>query len=169
LLSVVFDKLGDGRYRASMPDDGSIIHVCPVGAERAESIPSRDATAGPRNDLVRRADRDTDDVVTEAWERVTDEPEIRCVDAGRLDREDGWQVGVAVMEFVRDGDPPYDELVRAIEAAVRSVAGVTGVQREDTEVWWVTGSPSGEQLTQAVADAIDQHADALREHYHRLG
>ena len=41
--------------------------------------------------------------------------------------------GVAVMEFVREGDQLYEALRFAIESALRSVVGVQDVQREDTE------------------------------------
>jgi hypothetical protein len=34
----------------------------------------------------------------EAWERVTDDPDVRGVDAVRTDAAGGWQVGVAQKE-----------------------------------------------------------------------
>ncbi len=106
----------------------------------------------------------------EAWAHVTDEPDIRLVEATkdehRLSGGD-WVLSVAVMEFVRIGDPPYAELVQAIEAAALNVPGVSGIQRQDTEVWLVDGSPSGEQLTRTVAEVIDARADALRAWYGR--
>ena len=120
------------------------------------------------SDEIRRADENTDDVVTEAWERVTDEPHIRCVDASYLASFREWQVGVAVMEFVREGDPPYDELRQAIEAALAHVTGVEEVEREDTEVWLVRGAASGRELTAAVAQVVDDRADKLRAWYNRL-
>ena len=72
------------------------------------------------------------------------------------------------MEFVREGDPPYEELRRAIEAALTQVAGVEEVEREDTEVWIVRGATSGRELTAAVAQVVDDRADALRAWYNRL-
>ena len=63
--------------------------------------------------------------MSEAWERRTDEPDIRSVDAGYLRPYGQWQVGVAVMEFVR-------EATRRMKACVAgskprwSVAGATG-------------------------------------------
>jgi hypothetical protein len=72
------------------------------------------------------------------------------------------------MEFVRRGDPPYEDLRRAIEDALASVAGVEGVWREDTEVWLVGGSPSGRELVAAVARVVDDRADELRDWCSRL-
>ena len=121
------------------------------------------------SDDVRRADENVDDVVTEAWERVSDEPDIRCVDAGYLERYGYWSVGVAVMEFVREGDAPYDGLRESIEAALAAVQGVDEVQREDNEVWVVRGTPSGRELTAAVARVVDDRAGELRAWYGQLG
>jgi hypothetical protein len=120
------------------------------------------------SDEIRRADENTDDVVTEAWERATDEIEIRCVDAAYLEPYGQWSVGVAVMEFVREGDLPYDDLRRSIERALSGVEGVERVQREDTEVWIVNGTPSGRDLVAAVAQVVDDRADELRAWYNQL-
>jgi hypothetical protein len=120
------------------------------------------------SDDIERADSVLDDVVSEAWERRTDEPDIRSVDAGYLRPYGQWQVGVAVMEFVREGDAPYEGLRRAIEAALGSVAGATGVAREDTETWLVSGSPSGMELVAAVARVLDERAGELRAWYEHL-
>jgi hypothetical protein len=49
------------------------------------------------------------DGVDEAWEWVTGEPDVRGVEAGRIDFAGGWNVTVAVMEFVRE-DPLESEL-----------------------------------------------------------
>ena len=46
--------------------------------------------------------------------------------------------------------------------------GVTEVRREDTEVWWVTGDPSGQDLASRVVQVIDDRAEQLREHYESL-
>jgi hypothetical protein len=73
------------------------------------------------------------------------------------------------MEFVREGDPPYEELRQAIEAAIVGVPGVAHVEREDTEVWFATGSPSGRELTEAVARVLDDRAGRLRAWYAGLG
>ena len=42
------------------------------------------------------------DDADEAWERVAGEPDVRGVDASRFDFAGGWNVTVAVMEFVRE-------------------------------------------------------------------
>ena len=47
----------------------------------------------------------------EAWQRLTDEPDIRGVDAARIDEIGGWQVTVSVAEFLRE-DPLEAELRR---------------------------------------------------------
>ena len=118
------------------------------------------------DDIERDEDSD-DDVVTEAWGRGTNEPDIRGVGAAYLAPYDEWQVSVNVMEFVRVGDPPYEPVRRAIEAALGSVPGTAGVEREDTETWLVSGTPSGRELVAAVAQVLDERVDELRAWYHR--
>ena len=83
-----------------------------------------------------------DDEFAEAWSRLTDEPEVRGVNAERWRDEDTWpwQLTVWAMEFVRD-DPLESEIRTAVAAAIRSVAGVNDVQEEDREVWVIEGSP----------------------------
>src|SRR5262245_22472011 len=95
----------------------------------------------------------------EGWERLTDEPDVRGVEAIRVFAEAPWEwaVTVAAMEFVRD-DPLESELRDGIDAALRTVEGVLDVDEEDREVWVVNGAPSGEELTQAVARTVDQFA-----------
>jgi hypothetical protein len=105
----------------------------------------------------------------EAWQRMTDEPDVRGVEAIHNDAPEGWSVFVSVMEFVRSGDPPYEELRQAVEHALTSVPGVTRVAREDTEVWWVEGKPGGRELVQAVARVLDDRSDSLRGWYNGLG
>jgi hypothetical protein len=97
----------------------------------------------------------------EAWERVTSDWEVRGVEAARRDDAGGWQVTVAVMEFVRE-DPLEGKLRRRIAAALRSVGGVDTAVEEDTEVWFVTGAPSGEALVRAAAEVVDDLADQTR-------
>jgi hypothetical protein len=82
------------------------------------------------------------DGVDEAWERVTGEPDLRGVGADRIDFAGGWNVTVAVMEFVRE-DPLESELRRRIAAALLSVDGVETAEEMDREVWFVTGTPPG--------------------------
>jgi hypothetical protein len=85
--------------------------------------------------------------VDEAWERLTDDPEVRGVETARIDEIGGWQVTVWVMEFVRQ-DPL--EIRRRIGAALRAVERVIMADEEDREVWFVTGTPSGRNLTAAL-------------------
>lgn len=100
----------------------------------------------------------------EAWVRMSTEPHLRSVEAVK-NEGGGWSVAVAVMKFVRPEHAVYPELQHAIEDAIESVPGVTEVEREVNEVWWASGTPSGEDLARAVADVLDEHADRLRDHY----
>jgi hypothetical protein len=100
------------------------------------------------------------DGVDEAWERVIGEPDVRGVEAGRIDFAGGWNVTVAVMEFVRE-DPLESELRRRI-AALRSVRGVQTADEMDREVWFVTGTPSGDTLVRAAAEVVDDLAGQTR-------
>ena len=99
----------------------------------------------------------------EGWERLTDEPEVRGVEATRhdVDNEWTWSVGVWVMEFIRE-DPLESEIRDAILAALFAVRRVTAVAEEDREVWIVAGEPSGEALVRAAADVVDTFADRAR-------
>ena len=101
------------------------------------------------------------DGVDEAWERVTGEPDVRGVGAGRIDFAGGWNVTVAVMEFVRE-DPLESELRRRIADALRSVGGVETAEEMDREVWFVTGTPSGDALVRAAAEVVDDLAGQTR-------
>jgi hypothetical protein len=97
----------------------------------------------------------------EAWERLTDDPEVRGVATARIDEIGGWQVTVWVMEFVRE-DPLETELRQRIGAALRGAKGVLTVDEEDREVWFVTGNPPGKELTEAVARVVDELAGDTR-------
>jgi hypothetical protein len=97
----------------------------------------------------------------ESWERETSEPDVRGVGADRIDFAGGWNVTVAVMEFVRE-DPLESELRRRVAAALPSVDGVESAGEMDREVWFVTGTPSGEALVRAVAAAVDDLAGQTR-------
>lgn len=111
---------------------------------------------------MRRADDDGD----ESWERVTGERDLLGVSAGWVGLAGGgWNVFVSVMEFIRR-EPLEGELRRRIAAALRSVDGVTAAEELDTEVWWVTGSCSGEALVRAVAAVVDDLAGQTRAAYH---
>ncbi len=97
----------------------------------------------------------------ESWERVTSEPDVRGVGADRIEFAGGWNVTVAVMEFVREG-PLESELRRRVAAALLSVDGVESAGEMDREVWFVTGAPSGEALVRAVAAVVDGLAGQAR-------
>ena len=75
----------------------------------------------------------------------------------------GWNVTVAAMEFVRE-EPLEGELRRRIAAALRSVEGVESAGEMDREVWFVTGTPSGDALVRAVAEVLDDLAEQTWAH-----
>ena len=101
----------------------------------------------------------------ESWERLTDDPDIRGVDASMitLGEQPYWSVGVAVAEFLRE-DPLEAELRQQMAAALQAVDGVESVWEEDREVWGVTGVPSGEALVRAAAGVVDHLAARARAH-----
>ena len=51
-----------------------------------------------------------------------------------------------------------------IGSALRGVDGVAEVAEEDREVWYVTGTPSGEALVRAAAQVVDDLAGRARAH-----
>jgi hypothetical protein len=99
----------------------------------------------------------------ESWERLTDDPDIRSVDASMitLGEQPYWSVGVAVAEFLRE-DPLEAELRQQMAAALQAVDGVESVWEEDREVWGVTGTASGEALVRAAAGVVDHLAARAR-------
>jgi hypothetical protein len=110
---------------------------------------------------VRRVEAEDSD---ESWERDVDDAddgEVRFVEAIRNDPGGDWQVAVAAMEFVREG-PLEGELRRRIVTALRSVEGVEAADEMDTEVWLVTGTPTGPDLVRAVAEVLDDLAGQTR-------
>jgi hypothetical protein len=112
------------------------------------------------NDGVQQVSADEDDV-DEVWNRLTDEPDIRGVEAARIDHLGGWLVEVSVQEFFRR-DQLGVELRQRMVGTLESVGGVTSVAGHDNESWFVTGTPSGEALTRAAANVVDGLADRLR-------
>lgn len=108
--------------------------------------------------IIRLPDDETDG--DEGWERATDEPDLRNVEAHKSE-DGGWQVTVWVAEFVRE-DPLERELREGIASALRAVPGVAAVAEEDREVWEVRGEPSGEALLLAAATVVDALADRAR-------
>lgn len=95
-----------------------------------------------------------DPEIQEEWLRETDDPEIRDVDACRIDEIGGWLVAVSVMEYVSK-EPLESDLRQRIATALRNVVGVTSVDEHDRDQWFVAGAPSGRALTEAVARVVD--------------
>ena len=65
------------------------------------------------------------------------------------------------MEFVKQ-DPLETEIRRRIGGALRAVEGVITADEQDREVWFVTGTPSGRELTEAAARVVDELANETR-------
>lgn len=103
-----------------------------------------------------------DDSCDEAWERLTDEPSVRGVNSGRWADDGTWQVTIWAQEFFR-GDPLGTELRERVVSALESVEGAISVTEHDNESWDVCGTPSGEALTRAAANVVDDLADRLRQ------
>ncbi len=109
-----------------------------------------------------------DNEVAEEWERVTSEPDVHGVSAGRLKRTKwNWQIFINSAEFVR-GDPLASRLDADVTAALKKVKGVSAVVREDTEVWLLQGDASGEEIVRACAKALDTLAPEIRKHLEHL-
>jgi hypothetical protein len=115
------------------------------------------------SDDIRQVPADEIDA-DEVWERLTDEPDIRGVEAARIDEIGGWQVTVGIAEFLRE-DPLETELRQRMASALQAVDGVSSAEEQDRETWFVTGTPSGLALTQAAARVVDDLADRTRGHY----
>jgi hypothetical protein len=111
-------------------------------------------------DQVRRI-QPTDWEIAEEWLRETDEPDLRAVSACKIDRIGGWQVSVWVMELIRS-DPLESEFCQRITNALQGVSGVTSAEQQDREMWFVTGTPSGESLVGTVAHVVDGLAGQAR-------
>ena len=116
-----------------------------------------------------------DDGEVECWERVTDD-QIRRVGAQLIHllpglhtevEVRGWNVTVPVMEFIRKA-ALSGELRTRITAALRAVADAETADEQDTEVWWVTGTPAGPDLVRAVAEVLDDFADRTRTYIEAL-
>jgi hypothetical protein len=101
--------------------------------------------------------------------RVTDEDQIRGVDALRRDTDSWpWTVFISVAEFVRH-QPLEGDLDKGVTEALMAVAGVTDVIRDDREVWIVEGAPSGPDLVRAAALVVDSLAPRCRAYIdHRI-
>lgn len=97
----------------------------------------------------------------EAWERLTGDPDVRGIETARVDEIGVWQVTVSAMEFVRDG-PLETDMRRRMATALGAVNGVVTADEQDREVWFVTGTPSGKELTEAAARVVDELAGEIR-------
>jgi hypothetical protein len=95
------------------------------------------------------------------WQRLTDEPDIRDVEARTESEVDGWVVEVPAQEFFGQ-DPLGVELRHRLEAPSRTAHGVINVAEYDHESWLARGNPSGQALVQAAAAVLDDLADRLR-------
>ena len=137
-----------------------------VSLIRSESSEFEDAV--PVSESVGDAINHTVIEGQEAWVRISTEPQLRSVEAVKTEGGGGWSIAIAVTELVRPHHAAYQELRQAIDDAIEGVPGVTEVEHEVDEVWWVNGSPSGQDLTRAVAHVLDEHADRLRDRCHNL-
>jgi hypothetical protein len=103
---------------------------------------------------------EVDEELAEEWIRETDEPEVRNVGANKfLDGE--WQVSIWVAEFVRE-EPLQSHMRQMLTEGLQAVSGATSVWQEDREVWRVSGTPTGAELTRAAAAVMDSLADGIR-------
>jgi hypothetical protein len=114
------------------------------------------------SDEIRRLDAFETDA-DEAWERLTDEPDIRCVEVASSAENGGWLVSAAVAELLSDADPLEGTLHQRMLSALGAVGGVEAVQKLDLDVWLVRGSASGRALTEAAAQVVDGLADGFRQ------
>jgi hypothetical protein len=114
------------------------------------------------SDEVEQIEPDDPDI-DEEWLRETNEGEIRDVGAARIDAIGGWQVYAFAMANVRD-DPLETELRVRITRALQAVSGVSAVEEQDQETWFVTGTPSGKALAEAAGQVTDELAPRIRAH-----
>jgi hypothetical protein len=110
-------------------------------------------------DHIRRVDP-ADEEIEEEWVRETDDQDILGVGAWKSP-DDDWRAQIWVAEFLRE-EPLESELDRGVDAALRSVEGVTDVVHEDREQWIAEGTPTGEALVRAAAGFVDSIADQAR-------
>jgi hypothetical protein len=101
-----------------------------------------------------------DQEIEAEWHRDVGNDDFRGVSAFKPQGED-WRVVVGVASLIRD-EPLESELRRGVDAALRSVPGVTSVLEEDREVWIAQGSPQADLLVLAVADVVDGLAARAR-------
>lgn len=102
-------------------------------------------------DVIRAVPEDGE--IEAEWYRDVGDDELRGVSVYQP-RGDDWRVVVGMAEFIR-GQPLESELRRGVDAALRSVPGVSSVWEEDREVWIAQGSAQAESLIRAVVDVVD--------------
>ena len=114
------------------------------------------------DDEIRRVPEDQAEA-QEAWERLTDDPDIRGIETVRIEGPAGWywNITIGVAELLR-GDPLEAELRQRLDSALRGVDGIDDVAEEDREVWYVTGTPSGKDLVRVAAQVVDDLAGRAR-------
>ncbi len=87
--------------------------------------------------IEREVGRTPDDEVDgdEGWDRLTDKPDVRAVEAIRTENLAPWRWSVvaSVAEFVRE-DPLETEFRQRMAQALRAVPGVDDVAEGDREV-----------------------------------
>ena len=104
-----------------------------------------------------------DEEIARSWVIHPDD-DFRQVTADRIRHEPEWpwEVGVSVMEFVRDEETEA-KLSDAVTKAIRRVRGVREAEQQDREVWVVSGLfISGASLVKAVDAAIGRCEPDLR-------
>jgi len=94
------------------------------------------------------------------WIRVVDD-ELLAVEARAGENGDGWHVYVGMAELVRE-EPLESAMRDGIAAALKRTSGVTSVEEEDREVWFVEGTMRGSALVTAVGRVVDRLADEAR-------
>jgi hypothetical protein len=126
------------------------------------ALPACASSISGVDDEIRQVPEDQAEA-QEAWERLTDDPDIRGIEAVRIEGPAGWywNITVWVAEFLR-GDSLEAELRQRLDSALRGVDGVDDVAEEDREVWYVTGTPSGKDLVRAAAQVVDDLAGRAR-------
>jgi hypothetical protein len=132
------------------------------GLNQPEDLLPREPLGEIDETIRQLAREEVDEECVEEWIRETGEPEVRNVGANKwLDGH--WDVSIWAAEFVRD-EPLESRMGQMLLEALQSVPGVAEVWHEDREVWHVTGSPNGEDLTRSAAFVIDSLADEIRLH-----
>lgn len=71
--------------------------------------------------------------------------------------------GRGVRRRVVREEPFESEFRRRIDAAIRSVAGISDVFEEDREIWTASGEADGAELTRSVAAAVDAMVAQIQE------